>query len=148
VGSNADAWIKDVCGTEVQRFKIEDPIDGSFVSGARTVDLDVLKTTLGPTFSWTSSLGVSRVSVKGGPEANVYTYSTPRFADAGLHAPVNSNNGKYYGLSYVMFCYTQVAPTPKPIARTHGYSRTHVDARINRIAAAYHHTAPDPHEHT
>ena len=48
---------------------------------------------------------VQVVIVKGGPNANVYTYGAGWFDDQGLHAPVNPNNGKYFGLSHVTFCF-------------------------------------------
>ena len=49
------------------------------------------------------------VIVKGGPVANFYDYNTTDFptgikSDALLHAPINDNNGTYYGLSHIDFC--------------------------------------------
>ncbi|HEV8296365.1 MAG TPA: hypothetical protein VGQ20_03680 [Acidimicrobiales bacterium] len=58
----------------------------------------------GTTISWTSSEGVGEVIVKGGPNALVYHYNPPATGDTGLHAPVNPNNDKYYGISHVEFC--------------------------------------------
>jgi hypothetical protein len=54
--------------------------------------------------SWTSVEGVGEVIVKGGPNALVYHYSPPATGDTGLHAPLNPNNGKYYGISHIEFC--------------------------------------------
>ena len=50
------------------------------------------------------------VIVKGGPNALLYDYGSGYDgADddfgTGLHAPVNPNNGKYYGLSHIQFCF-------------------------------------------
>lgn len=51
--------------------------------------------------------------VKGGPQANIYNYkdyndATPgvadTFSDTGLHAPVNTNNNKWYGISHIDVC--------------------------------------------
>jgi hypothetical protein len=47
---------------------------------------------------------VTSVLVKGGPNANLYTYPAPGVSsDTGLHAPVNLKNGKFYGLSHLCF---------------------------------------------
>jgi hypothetical protein len=59
-------------------------------------------------------LAVRRVFVKGGGgnigTQNLYVYGAPLFtdgidSDALLHAPVNPNNGTYYDLSHVDFCF-------------------------------------------
>ncbi|MGD2061152.1 MAG: hypothetical protein PVF87_09825 [Acidimicrobiia bacterium] len=60
----------------------------------------------GQIFDWTSTVPVYQVIVKGGPGANVYDYSGA-FSGTGLHAPVNPNNGNYYGLSHITFCWQQ-----------------------------------------
>ncbi|MBY5163313.1 hypothetical protein [Salsipaludibacter albus] len=57
------------------------------------------------TFDWSTNIGVDAVIVKGGPNANSYTYVPEATADTGLHAPVNPSNGTFYGLSHVEFCY-------------------------------------------
>lgn len=48
------------------------------------------------------------VYVKGGPGGNLYDYKNsvlgPVSADSALHAPVNPNTEKYYGVSHVSFC--------------------------------------------
>ena len=65
----------------------------------------------GSLFSWSSTLGIDLVLVKGGPNANGYFYdetfddpSAESFGDTDLHAPTNPRNGNYYGLSHVSFC--------------------------------------------
>src|SRR5919198_252752 len=63
----------------------------------------------GDTFDFTSTVPVGTVIVKGGPNANVYTYTTVTFSDTGLHAP-NNGPDMFYGLSHVEFC----APPPHP----------------------------------
>ena len=59
----------------------------------------------GTYFSWTSTLGVDAVIVKGGPQANVYQYGPAEsFGDGGLVSPVNASGGPA-GLSHIDFCY-------------------------------------------
>ena len=64
---------------------------------------------------WTSTVPVDWVIVKGGPNANIYKYAVDDFGDDWLHAPINPDNGKPYGLSHVEFCTDgQSEPEPKP----------------------------------
>ena len=56
----------------------------------------------GETVSFTSSVAVDAVIVKGGPDANVYEYAFDTFGDSGLMAP--DNGGQPFGLSHVEFC--------------------------------------------
>jgi uncharacterized repeat protein (TIGR01451 family) len=64
---------------------------------------------------WTSTVAVDWVIVKGGPNANIYKYSVDAFGDDWLHAPINPENGKPYGISHVEFCSDgQSEPEPKP----------------------------------
>jgi hypothetical protein len=52
------------------------------------------------------------VAVKGGPDTNFYDYQSTGTAGAtGLHAPVNTNNGKFPDLSHISFCHV---PKAKP----------------------------------
>jgi hypothetical protein len=53
---------------------------------------------------WTSTVAVDWVIVKGGPDANIYKYPVDTFGDDWLHAPINPDTGKPYGLSHVEFC--------------------------------------------
>lgn len=55
--------------------------------------------------AWTSTFGIGAVIVKGGPNANVYTYNPASMADLGLASPFNSNSEQPYGLSNLTFCY-------------------------------------------
>jgi hypothetical protein len=48
------------------------------------------------------------VIVKGGPNANVYTYETGCSGGSGLTAPINPANNKPYGLSNLTFCYNLI----------------------------------------
>jgi uncharacterized repeat protein (TIGR01451 family) len=53
---------------------------------------------------WSSTVAVDLVIVKGGSNANVYDYPGDTFGGDWLHAPINPNTGKPYGLSHVDFC--------------------------------------------
>ncbi|MFI7066375.1 hypothetical protein ACIBL3_35640 [Kribbella sp. NPDC050124] len=70
----------------------------------------------GQQVSFTATGGVVLGALmKGGPAANFYNYQPAgTTAGSGLHTPVNSNNGKYYGISHVTFCVKQVTTTPTP----------------------------------
>jgi len=59
----------------------------------------------GPFIGWDSTFGILKVIVKGGPNANVYTYNPASNGDTNLTTPINPNNNKPYGLSHVEFCY-------------------------------------------
>jgi uncharacterized repeat protein (TIGR01451 family) len=62
------------------------------------------------TFDYSANIPVN-VHVKGGsdPIGNNYwppaPYTTPQSSGTGLHAPVNPNNGEFYGLSHIVFCW-------------------------------------------
>jgi hypothetical protein len=94
-------------GTSWTEFKVEPVDDGTFSDGTLTVTIDVTETDDGPVFDWTSNIGVDAVFVKGGPGGLLYVYDPPAesTADTGLHAPVNPNNDKFFGLSHLSFCY-------------------------------------------
>lgn len=66
----------------------------------------------GPNVSWISTFGIDKVIVKGGPNANVYSYSPASMGDTNLTTPTNPNNNKPYGLSHVEFCYTASQAVP------------------------------------
>ncbi len=53
--------------------------------------------------SWSSTIGIDAVIVKGGPNANVYVYNPESMGDTNLVTPMN--NQEPYGLSHVEFCY-------------------------------------------
>jgi hypothetical protein len=63
-----------------------------------------LTRTGGSSFSWTSTVAVDAVIVKGGPNANLYEYPADTFSDTGLVPPTNPSTGGPYGLSHVEFC--------------------------------------------
>lgn len=77
-------------------LKIEPVVDGTY--GPVTIDVT------GSSFSFSTDDLVTAVIVKGGPNANIYTYPSPGVSsDSGLTAPINPNNGRPYGLSHLCF---------------------------------------------
>jgi len=87
-------------------FKVDPPASGTYsIDGINSVTVTVNGD--GTIFDWSSNLGMDAVIVKGGPVANVFVYDPPAEAtsDTGLHAPVNPNNNKFYGLSHMDFCF-------------------------------------------
>ena len=98
-------------------FKINSPGDGTFTGGNHPdgtleVTIDVRNTSQGQVFDWEVLNGtVHLLVVKGGPDANKYVYAPPDTEDTGLHSPVNHNNGRYYGLSHISFCYVPGEPS-------------------------------------
>jgi hypothetical protein len=98
------------CPAGTTELKVEPVESGTFTDGTLTVTLVVT----GNTFSFTSNIGVDVVIVKGGPNANVYTYDPPgpeSTGDTGLSAPINPKTGVPFGLSHISFCYDVEAPT-------------------------------------
>jgi hypothetical protein len=101
------------CPAGYFELKVENPTDGTFGPNDE-FEIDITDGASGPTFDWSSTVPVFQVIVKGGPGANVYDYPPPgEFSDTGLHAPLNPNNGKWYGLSHITFCYGD--PQPEPV---------------------------------
>jgi LPXTG-motif cell wall-anchored protein len=94
-------------GTTWTEFKVEPVVDGTTGDGTLSVTIDVTDTDDGQVFSWTSNIGVDAVFVKGGPDGLLYVYDPESTGDTGLHAPVNPQNGKFFGLSHVSFCYDE-----------------------------------------
>jgi len=103
-------------------LRVENPTSGTFTDGVLTVQLSVYtlmsddplhpgNQTGSPVFDFTASGAVViGVAVKGGPDTNFFDYGpggTP--GDTRLHAPVNPNNQKFFGLSHASFCYARKA---------------------------------------
>jgi hypothetical protein len=72
--------------------------------------------------SWSSTLGIDAVIVKGGNNANVWFYDPESFGDENLASPINPNTGKPYGLSHVDFCFDYEVLVEKTAATS--YERT------------------------
>jgi hypothetical protein len=81
----------------------EPPPSGTYTFPGTTETVTIVSD--GTYFSWTSTLGIDAVIVKGGPNANVYKYDPESYGDAGLSSPINDSNGKPYGISHIEFCY-------------------------------------------
>lgn len=58
----------------------------------------------GKTITWSSTIGMDAVIVKGSDAANVYSYNPESLGDSGLVTPINSSGGNA-GLSHIDFCY-------------------------------------------
>ncbi|MEM4143335.1 MAG: hypothetical protein QW445_04250 [Candidatus Bathyarchaeia archaeon] len=64
------------------------------------------------TFSWSSTLPICCVIVKGGDDAYVFSYEPAAYSDTNLYAPEN-NGGQQAAVSHVTFCWNaprQVVP--------------------------------------
>ena len=71
----------------------------------------------GSSFSFSANgVLVTSVIVKGGPNANLYTYPAPGVSsDTGLTAPINAKTDRPYGLSHLCFFFDdKKTPDPDP----------------------------------
>ncbi|HVK28769.1 MAG TPA: choice-of-anchor E domain-containing protein [Nocardioides sp.] len=95
--------------------KIDPVAEGDYVlgNGGTFTITDIEDLGSGPVFDWTSTVPVLWVSVKGGPRAideQLYDYRPDgALAGEGLHAPLNPNSGKWYGLSHLTICAVDTA---------------------------------------
>ena len=108
VGNNATCGQLAPEGANWTELKVDPVEDGTFTDGTLTVTIEVTGFTDDDepqVFDWTSNIGVDAVFVKGGPGGLLYVYDPESTGDTGLHAPVNPNNDKFFGLSHVSFCY-------------------------------------------
>jgi hypothetical protein len=85
-------------------LKIEPVVDGTFDG----VTIDVTNSSF--SFTTDGSL-VTSVIVKGGPNANLYSYSPGVTSDEGLTAPIRSGTATY-GLSHLCFFLDGKTPPP------------------------------------
>ena len=97
-------------------FKVEESessLDGTYKDPSTGFVVKISGTNVSlKTFNYESNWPVN-VVVKGGPGAGTF-YSPPASSGKGLHPPVNPNNGKYYGISHVTFCWKPSTPPPPP----------------------------------
>jgi uncharacterized repeat protein (TIGR01451 family) len=95
--------------------RIDNPASGTYTFTYDGVTahgtITVHDTPNGPEFDFSSEWPITRVVVKGGPDANTYTYSPSVTSDTGLHAPANSSD-KWAGLSHVDFYWSCQAMKP------------------------------------
>jgi hypothetical protein len=86
-------------------------LSGQYVAGS--TDVITVVTSDGIYFDWNSTFLISAVIVKGGPNANVYSYASGAMAGAGLSAPINPRTAVPFELSAIRFCYDErTTPTP------------------------------------
>ena len=92
------------CNGQNELVRIDPVSSGTFSVAGGTITIVVNSSA--KTFDWTSTVGIDFILVKGGPNANLYVYNPPAasFGDTGLHAPTNSKNGRFFGLSHISFC--------------------------------------------
>jgi hypothetical protein len=94
-------------------YKVDPPESGTHsLDGLNTVTFTILD---GQFFDWSASIGIDAVIVKGGPDANVYTYDPESVSGMRLHPPDNPFNGQPYAVSHIYFCFDyklQVTTTP------------------------------------
>jgi hypothetical protein len=97
-------------------MKFDPPNAGSQSTDGVTVEESLGADAFGKLVDWTASAPIDAVIVKGGSNANVYTYPGESSGDTGLHTPFNGPD-KYYGLSHVDFCWDdQKPPADQPPA--------------------------------
>ena len=94
-------------------LKFDPPSAGSKSGDGVTVEMSIGSDAFGSLVDWTASAPIDAVIVKGGPNANVYSYPGESSGDTGLHSPFNGPD-KYYGLSHVNFCWDDQTPPPPP----------------------------------
>jgi uncharacterized repeat protein (TIGR01451 family) len=92
-------------------LKIDPPVGETFTQGEIEITVSGFNDPAG-FFDWSSNLGIDAVFVKGGPGGDLYEYDDAT-ADTDLHAPINGNTGKPYGLSHISFCWNE-KPNGKP----------------------------------
>jgi len=97
-------------GVEWTEYKADPVVAGTDGDGTLEVTITLGDDDGGPTFDWTSNIGVDAVFVKGGSGGNLYTYDE-HTGGSGLHAPENSSR-TYAGLSHISFCYDADGTTP------------------------------------
>ena len=86
-------------------FKPSDTMTGTYSYSVYSMGIITMTIKEGPLVDWDSTFDILKVIVKGGPNANVYTYNPASNGDTNLTTPTNPNNKKPYGLSHVEFCY-------------------------------------------
>jgi hypothetical protein len=95
----------DACPRGTERYELASPKARSH-RGPGGIDVAVENTPLGQTFDWVADVDVHRVSATGGGDRNTYDYRSPRSSDEGLHAPPNVDTSRYWGLTMIVFCYS------------------------------------------
>ena len=98
--------INSVCNNSFKP-SLEPPPSGTYdfvtIASARTY------------FNFASERHICAVIVKGGNNANVYSYNPPVLGDADLHAPLNSG-GQKVEISHIEFFYEKSTPSVPEVA--------------------------------
>jgi len=98
-------------------LKIDPVANGTYnLPGGGTITITTSNTPSGWVFSFLTDDAhvVSSMVVKGGPNYNLWTFDPPVHFASGIHAPLNLNNGKWYGLSHLcIFSQKKGSPPPK-----------------------------------
>ena len=108
-GLKIDDWDGSIIGdyTGCYDGQGDDTCDPEFINTITITDNN------GIYFDWMSAYPLRAVVVKGGPDANVFTYAGPFdpssgvVADTDLYAPLNANNGNPFAVSHASFCWNQ-----------------------------------------
>lgn len=133
-----------VLGIGAKEVKDDSPGDSTVGDGTLSVTYDLRNTPDGEVLDFSgATTGIDAVIVKGGDNANVYTYPFDDVGDTGLHAPINSSNGRFHDVSHVSFCYagptcTAAAVTLNPANVTTTYG----DGNVTFTATASGNPAP------
>lgn len=92
---------------------VVEPVSSGTFGG---VTISVYTTATGQEFDFSAAGLVQAVIVKGGPNANFYDYSALGgvSSDTGLHSPLNTKNGRWYGLSHLCVFFEKKTPPPPP----------------------------------
>lgn len=96
---------RDHCG-DLEELKVDPPHNGTYEDGDFRVEVEIRDTDKGEVFDYSANQKVVVVAVKGGPNYNLYDFGDGDPSEDGLHALENDNNGKYYDLSHIIFCYS------------------------------------------
>jgi len=103
------------CPAGLNELKVDPGADGNYSDNDGPLTVTVTVDEGAKEFDWTSNIGVDIVIVKGGPNANVYTYNPESTGDTNLHSPLNEDGSAgWYGLSHISFCYDVETPPPSP----------------------------------
>ncbi|PWH18465.1 MAG: hypothetical protein DDG59_05865 [Anaerolineae bacterium] len=87
-------------------YKPNETLTGTYTYNINGMGVLTMTIKNGPLVDWSSTFWIDKVIVKGGPNANVYSYSPASKGDTDLTTPTNPKNSTPYGLSHVEFCYS------------------------------------------
>lgn len=85
-------------------YRTEDPTTTTYIYDGVSVEVTTRETAQGWVLDFESTAPVTKVTVKGGPDANIYNYDPAVMSDEGLHAPVVPS-AKWPAISHVDFCF-------------------------------------------